>query len=76
MDYPIDDRDTPIRPLMYNAVAGPLIHWRTHFPQRYPSDFRVFSYGGVGMDWPISYEDLAPCYERKRHHDGCVWPSG
>ena len=62
-DYPIDDHDTPIRPLLYNAVGGSLIHWGAHFPRLHPSDFRVFSDDGIGVDWPISYEDLAPYYE-------------
>jgi choline dehydrogenase-like flavoprotein len=62
-DYPIDDADTPIRPLLYNGVGGSLIHWGAHFPRLHPSDFRVFSDDGVGVDWPIGYDDLRPYYE-------------
>jgi len=62
-DYPIDDLDTPIRPLLYNGVGGSLTHWGAHFPRLHPSDFRVFSDDGVGVDWPISYDDLRPYYE-------------
>ncbi len=29
-----------------------------------PSDFRTCSSDGVGDDWPISYEELAPFYDR------------
>src|SRR5438034_5642542 len=29
-----------------------------------PSDFRVRTLDGVGDDWPITYEELAPYYER------------
>ncbi|HST65554.1 MAG TPA: GMC family oxidoreductase [Mycobacteriales bacterium] len=62
-DYPIDDLDTPIRPLLYNGVGGSLIHWGAHFPRLHPSDFRVRSLDGVGVDWPIGYDDLDPYFE-------------
>ena len=35
-DYPIDDLDSPIRPLLYNGVGGSLIHWGAHFPRTTP----------------------------------------
>jgi len=37
--------------------------WSAHAPRMHPSDFRVRSLDGVGVDWPISYWDLAPYYE-------------
>lgn len=62
-DYPIDDTDTAIKPMMYNAVGGSTLHWGAHFPRFRPSDFRVRSLDGVAEDWPISYDELAPYYE-------------
>lgn len=62
-DYPIDDLDSPIRPLLYNGVGGSLIHWGAHFPRLHPSDFRVRTLDGVGVDWPIGYADLDPYFE-------------
>ena len=62
-DYPVNVDDTPIHPLMYNAVGGSTIMWSCHNPRFRPSDFKVQSLDGVGADWPISYEDLAPFYE-------------
>lgn len=62
-DYAIDDGGTPIKPLMFNGVGGSTIMWSAHFPRLRPSDFRVRSLDGVAVDWPISYEDLAPYYE-------------
>jgi len=29
-----------------------------------PDDFQVYTIDGVGMDWPITYEDLAPYYRK------------
>jgi choline dehydrogenase-like flavoprotein len=63
-DYPVDDTDAAIKPFLYNAVGGSTILWGAHFPRLRPSDFRTKTLDGVGDDWPISYEDLAPYYEQ------------
>jgi choline dehydrogenase-like flavoprotein len=62
-DYPVNDAETPIAPLMYNAVGGSTIHWGSHFPRLHPSDFRVKTLDGVGADWPLTYEELEPYYD-------------
>ena len=62
-DYPVDVSESPIDPLMYNAVGGSTIHWSAHFPRLRPSDFRVRSLDGVADDWPIRYEDLEPYFD-------------
>jgi choline dehydrogenase-like flavoprotein len=72
-DYPLDNRDTPITPLMFNAVGGSTIHWSGHFPRFRPSDFRVRSLDGVADDWPLSYWDLAPYYDQ---NDAFIGVSG
>ena len=72
-DYPIDTTDSPINPLMFNAVGGSTIHWTGHFPRFRPSDFRVNSLDGVADDWPITYWDLAPYYDR---NDAFIGVSG
>ncbi len=72
-DYPLDNTATPISPLMFNAVGGSTIHWTGHFPRFRPSDFRVRSLDGVADDWPISYWDLEPYYNR---NDAFIGVSG
>ena len=62
-DYPVNTLDTPIHPLMFNAVGGSAIHWGAHFPRMKPSDFKVRTLDGVADDWPISYEDLNPFFD-------------
>ena len=59
----MNDSDSPIAPLMYNAVGGSTIHWSAHFPRFHPSDFRTRTLDGVGDDWPLSYDDLEPHFE-------------
>lgn len=62
-DYPVDETETPISPLMYNAVGGSLIHWGSHFPRFHPSDFKVKTLDGVADDWPMTYQELEPYYD-------------
>jgi choline dehydrogenase-like flavoprotein len=62
-DYPINDTETPIAPLMYNAVGGSTVHWGSHFPRFHPSDFRVKTLDGVADDWPLDYRELEPYYD-------------
>ena len=75
-DYPVDDADAAIKPLLYNAVGGSTILWGAHFPRFRPSDFRTRTLDGVGDDWPISYEDLAPFYEENDRMMGVAGLSG
>lgn len=63
-DYPINDSESPIAIANFNAVGGSTILFSGHFPRLHPSDFRVKSIDGVAEDWPISYQDLEPYYER------------
>ena len=62
-DYPVNDSESPISPLMYNAVGGSTIHWSAHFPRMHPSDFRVRTLDGVADDWPLTYRDLEPYFD-------------
>ena len=45
------------------GVGGGSVHWAAFTPRFHPSDFEVHTRDGVGVDWPISYEDLKPYYE-------------
>jgi choline dehydrogenase-like flavoprotein len=62
-DYAIDDVDSEIKPMLYNAVGGSTILYSAHWMRFQPGDFRVRSLDGVADDWPIGYRDLAPYYD-------------
>jgi choline dehydrogenase-like flavoprotein len=47
-----------------HGVGGSMVHYAGYCPRFHPSDFEVRTRDGVGEDWPISYEDLRPHYER------------
>lgn len=63
-DYPINDKDSDIAPVLYNAVGGGTVIYAAHWQRNMPSDFRVRALDGVADDWPLSYEDLVPYYEQ------------
>ena len=45
-------------------LGGRTNHWARHVPRFGPYDFKPKSRDGLGMDWPISYQDVAPYYDR------------
>ena len=46
------------------AVGGKTLLWAGHSWRFGPRDFRSRALRGAGEDWPLSYNDLAPYYER------------
>ncbi|MBT4493846.1 MAG: GMC family oxidoreductase [Gammaproteobacteria bacterium] len=61
-DYPINDANSPIKPVNFNGVGGGTVLYMAHFPRFHPSDFRTKTLDGVGEDWPLSYGDLEPFF--------------
>lgn len=69
-DYPINADDSCITPVNFNAVGGSTINFLGHWPRMKPSDFRTHSLDGVGADWPVDYETLAPFYDMNDRNTG------
>jgi choline dehydrogenase-like flavoprotein len=62
-----------------HGVGGSMVHYAGYCPRFHPSDFEVRTRDGVGEDWPISYWDLKPHYERVEMElpvAGQWWPWG
>jgi len=51
-------------------VGGRTNHWGRIALRFAPVDFKSRSRDGLGDDWPISYEDLAPYYDKVESHIG------
>ncbi|HVM64067.1 MAG TPA: GMC family oxidoreductase, partial [Acidimicrobiales bacterium] len=61
------------------GVGGSMVHFAGYAPRLHPSDFHTYGSDGVGIDWPISYEDLRPYYEDIEEElpvAGDDWPWG
>ena len=63
-DYPIAVDRAEITPLMFAGVGGSTILYNADWCRLRPSDFRVRTLDGVADDWPISYGDLSPHFDR------------
>jgi choline dehydrogenase-like flavoprotein len=46
------------------GVGGGSVHWASFTPRLHPSDFATYTRDGVGIDWPLSYDDIRPYYEQ------------
>jgi choline dehydrogenase-like flavoprotein len=61
------------------GVGGSMVHYAGYTPRFHPSDFETYTRDRVGADWPISYADLRPHYERLEQElpvAGQDWPWG
>lgn len=63
-DYPIDGSSSDMGVLNFNGVGGGTILYNAQWPRMRPDDFRVRTVDGVADDWPITWEELLPYYER------------
>jgi choline dehydrogenase-like flavoprotein len=45
-------------------LGGRTNHWGRIALRNGPYDFKPYSRDGLGRDWPVSYEDIAPYYDR------------
>ena len=43
-------------------LGGTTLHWLGTTPRFLPNDFQLATKYGVGMDWPVSYDDVEPDY--------------
>ncbi|MGE0352800.1 MAG: GMC family oxidoreductase [Gemmatimonadales bacterium] len=58
--------DTPMHFMSdyLRMLGGTTLHWQGTSLRLVPSDFRMQSTYGHGIDWPIGYDDLEPAYRR------------
>ena len=61
-DFPVDTDSSKV--LMWNGVGGSTNVFGAIWPRYRPSDFRKGAEHGQAPDWPITYEDIAPWYDR------------
>jgi len=63
-DYPVDDSNSAMKPMMFSGVGGSTILYGAQWNRFLISDFVTRSIDNVGDDWPLTYQDLVPYYER------------
>jgi choline dehydrogenase-like flavoprotein len=45
-------------------LGGRTNHWGRYSLRFGPDDFRSYTKDGIGHDWPVSYDDIAPWYDK------------
>jgi choline dehydrogenase-like flavoprotein len=74
-DYYINTGSDLFRGMYTRGVGGSTWHWAGSVLRYRPSDFRMKSRFGVGIDWPISYEELTPFYDEAERFLGVAGSS-
>lgn len=46
------------------GLGGSALHHYAGWPRLHPEDFRLHTIYGRGLDWPITYDELRPHYDR------------
>lgn len=54
--------DKPFKSTYQRLVGGSTWHWLGNTPRFLPNDFRLKERYGVGVDWPIDYDELESYY--------------
>jgi len=66
----------PINPWSGTGVGGGTLVWCGVTPRFHANDFRTASVEGIGVDWPLTYEELAPYYDRVEVDFGVAGEAG
>jgi choline dehydrogenase-like flavoprotein len=64
------------KPQTVFGVGGGTLRYLAYYIRMLPDDFRIYSLDGVGADWPITYEELAPYYRKVEKDLGVSGKSG
>ena len=66
-DYPVVNLgDDPVDSYLYNAVGGSTIGYGAQYWRFAPLGLPHPQLDGIGVDWPIAYDDLAPVLPHER----------
>ena len=77
LDERITDGGNPVAFGKNNSgigVGGSTLHWGAYVPRPHAVHFKLQTHCGVGRDWPLGYEDLAPYYEEVERFLGVSGP--
>ena len=56
------------------GVGGSTLHYTAYVPRAQPDDFRIHTEFGVGVNWPLSFDDLEPYYAETENFLGVSGP--
>jgi len=56
--------EDPINPWSGTGIGGGTLVWCAVTPRFHTNDFKTASVDGVGVNWPLTYDDLVPYYDQ------------
>jgi choline dehydrogenase-like flavoprotein len=68
--YFVQNGPVPLESTYTKAVGGTTLHWQGTCLRMLPEDFAMHTNFGQGLDWPITYSDLNPDYNRSEREIG------
>jgi choline dehydrogenase-like flavoprotein len=68
--YFVQEGPLPFSSDYLRSAGGTTMHWLGTCLRMLPHDFELASHYGVGRDWPIGYDELAPYYARAERELG------
>jgi choline dehydrogenase-like flavoprotein len=77
LDERLTDGDNPVAFGKNNSgtgVGGSTLHWGAYAPRPNSRDFKMQSDFGVGVDWPLEYQDLLPYFKEVERFIGVSGP--
>ena len=57
------------------GVGGSTLHYTAYVPRPQPDDFQLYTEFGLGVDWPIGYQDMEPYYDELEQFLGVSGPA-
>lgn len=69
-DYFVEAGPMPLGGSYTRALGGTTLHWEGKTPRMLRDDLELQTRHGVGLDWPLSYDELIPLYERAEYEIG------
>jgi choline dehydrogenase-like flavoprotein len=69
-DYFIETGPMPLGGSYTRALGGTTLHWEGKTPRMLREDLVLRSRFGIGLDWPISYDELMTHYEDAEYEIG------
>ncbi len=68
--YFVQEGPQPFGSDYLRSRGGTTLHWYAHCIRMLPADFAMQSTYGVGVDWPLSYDDMVPWYAQAEYEIG------
>lgn len=68
--YYVQDGDDLFGSTYERRVGGSTWHWQSTAMRFLPNDFKIKTLYGVGVDWPLAYEQLEPWYMQAENELG------